>query len=106
MAGLLRSPNPIFDAADHYDGLPLGSAHNLLINHKYLGDAVAEALSNNSRINGTRDLPDHNVVFLRGHGFVTWASNIEDVVYRSIHLSRSADIQTAATTQRGDSASK
>jgi ribulose-5-phosphate 4-epimerase/fuculose-1-phosphate aldolase len=103
MAGFLRSPNPIFDAAHHYDGLPLGSAHNLLITHKYLGDAVAEALSNTSGIDGTGDLPDHNVVFLRGHGFVTWASNIEDVVYKSIHVSRCADSQTAAMAQRGDS---
>jgi len=103
MAGFLRSPNPIFDAADHYDGLPPGSAHNLLINHKYLGDAVAETLGSSSGMDGMDSLPEHNVIFLRGHGFATWASSIEEVVYKAIHVRRSAEIQTAAMAQRDDS---
>ncbi|KEF54993.1 uncharacterized protein A1O9_08645 [Exophiala aquamarina CBS 119918] len=103
MAGFLHSPNPIFDAADHYDGLPPGSAHNLLINYKYLGDMLAETFSRSYGVNGTDSLPEHNAVFLRGHGFVTWASSIEEVVYKAIHIRRNADIQTKAIAQRDDS---
>jgi hypothetical protein len=42
---------------------------NLLINHKILGDAVAEALNCSSGIDGADSLPRYNVVFLGGHGF-------------------------------------
>jgi len=69
MAGFLRSPNPIFDSADHYDGLPPGSAHNLLINHKHLEDALAEIFSPSSAMDGATNLPGHNAIFLPGHGF-------------------------------------
>ncbi|KAK5213177.1 hypothetical protein LTR07_010017 [Exophiala xenobiotica] len=41
MAGFLRTPNPIFDAAHHYGALPADFLQNLLINHKCLGDALA-----------------------------------------------------------------
>lgn len=102
MAGFLGSFNPIFDAADHYHTLPPTFAHNLLINHKTLGDAVANTLSVSSGMDGTASLPDHNAVFLRGNGLVTWATSIEDVVFKAIHIQRNAEIQTTAMTQRYD----
>jgi ribulose-5-phosphate 4-epimerase/fuculose-1-phosphate aldolase len=103
MAGFLGSPNPIFDAADHYSALPSTFAHNLLINHKHLGDALAKSFSSSSEMDGIANLPDHGAVFQRGHGFVTWATSIEDAVYRAIHIRRAADIQTVAMAQRNDS---
>jgi ribulose-5-phosphate 4-epimerase/fuculose-1-phosphate aldolase len=102
MAGFLGSPSPIFDAADCYSALPPRFARNLLINHKYLGDALAKALNDSSQMNGISNLPHHAVVFQRGHGFVTRATSIEDVVYRAIHTCRDADIQTTVMAQRND----
>jgi len=54
-------------------------------------------------MDGIANLPDHGAVFQRGHGFVTWATSIEDAVYRAIHIRRAADIQTVAMAQRNDS---
>lgn len=102
MAGFLGSFNPIFDPADHYHTLPPTFAHNLLINHKDLGDAVASVLSDSSGMDGTSSLPDHQAVFLRGNGLVTWATSIEDAVFKAIHIHRNAEIQTTAMAQRND----
>jgi len=102
MAGFLGQSNPIFDVANHYPALPPTFAHNLLINHKYLGDALAKALGSSSEMDGTYGLPDRGVVFQRGHGFVTWATSVEDAVYRAIHIRRDAEIQTIAMAQRSE----
>jgi ribulose-5-phosphate 4-epimerase/fuculose-1-phosphate aldolase len=125
-AGFLGSSSPIFDTADHYSALPPDFPHNLLISYKHLGDALAKAFSKslevdrdmpghmnghmNGKVNGEikgnmarpTHLPDHGAVFQRGHGFVTWATNIEDAVYRAIHLCRDAEIQTRAMMLRND----
>ncbi|KAJ9660511.1 hypothetical protein H2198_002447 [Neophaeococcomyces mojaviensis] len=102
MAGFLGHQSPIFDTAKHYATLPSSHPRNLLVNHKYLGDALAKTFSRPQDMDGAVDLPDHGVVFQRGHGFVTWAGGIEDAVYRAIHICRDAEIQTTAMTQRGD----
>ena len=102
MAGFIGTHCPIFNVADHYSAMPHDFPHNLLINHKHLGDALAKQFSKSLEADGLSDTPDHTVVFQRGHGFVTWASSIEDVVYRAIHLCRSAQIQSAAMAQRDD----
>jgi ribulose-5-phosphate 4-epimerase/fuculose-1-phosphate aldolase len=102
MAGFLNTPNPIFDAADHYRALPVDFPHNLLINHKYLGDALARDMDQPSDMDGAADFPSCGASFQRGHGFVTWATNIEDAVYRAIHLRRDADVQSMAMVQRSD----
>ena len=102
MAGFVGSQCPIFNAADHYSSLPPQFPHNLAINHKHLGDALAQKFSSLGDSNGVSPLPSHAVVFLRGHGMVTWATGVEDAVYRAIHICRSAIVQTAAMTQRGD----
>ena len=102
MAGFLGHQTPIFDTAEHYPALPSSHRRNLLINHKYLGDALAKTFSHHPDMDGAVDLPNHSVVFQRGHGFVTWARGIEDAVYRAIHVCRDAEIQTIAMAQRGD----
>jgi len=103
MAGFLGHQAPIFDTAEHYPALPSSHPRNLLINHKYLGDALAKTFSyHHPDMDGAVDLPNHSVVFQRGHGFVTWAGGIEDAVYRAIHVRRDAEIQTMAMAQHGN----
>ncbi|OAG35062.1 hypothetical protein AYO21_10794 [Fonsecaea monophora] len=43
----------------------------------------------------------HTIVFERGHGFDTWAENIPDAGWRTIHVRRNGLIQAAAMEQRG-----
>ena len=104
MAGFLAPQCPIFDAARHYSALPPTYPRNLLINHKYLGDALARAFSSSPEGDGIVMLPNYATVFQRGHGFVTWATGIEEAVYRAIHVQRNADIQTIAMGQRDNTA--
>jgi ribulose-5-phosphate 4-epimerase/fuculose-1-phosphate aldolase len=113
-AGFLGPSSPIFNAADHYSALPPNFPHNLLISHKRLGDELAKVFSKSVEVDGVMDdeeegematlasVPDHAVVFQRGHGFVTWATCIEDAVYRAIHVTRDAEIQTRAMMLRND----
>lgn len=105
MAGFLGLSPPIFDIARFYDHLPQSHPRNLLISNQFLGDAMAELLRKSqneemSLLNGPTTLPEQKVVFLRGHGYTTWAESIQDAVWRAIHVRRDADIQTAAMGQR------
>ena len=102
MAGFVGSQTPIFNAANHYSALPPTHPHNFLVNHKYLGDALAQVLSGSTETDGIAALPGHGVGFQRGNGFVTWALRLEDAVYRAIHVRRAAIIQAMAMSQRSD----
>jgi ribulose-5-phosphate 4-epimerase/fuculose-1-phosphate aldolase len=102
LAGFVGSQCPIFNPADHYSALPRTHPHNFLINHKHLGDALARTFTSSGEIDGIAALPGHSVVFQRGTGFVTWARRLEDAVYRAIHVSRAAVIQTLAMSLRSD----
>jgi hypothetical protein len=42
--------------------------------------------------------PDHAVVLMQGHGFVTVAHGIEEAVYQAIYTREAAKVQTAAMT--------
>ncbi|KAL2424470.1 hypothetical protein ABEF95_010782 [Exophiala dermatitidis] len=115
-AGFLGDHTPIFDAEHHYSTrLSDPYPRNLCINNLTLGDRLAQTFTRDqdmemdermgSEVDGALGLDDNNcpdccVVFLRGHGFVTWAVSIEDAVYRAIHVRRNADIQTSAMAQR------
>ena len=112
MAGFLGQYLPIFDAATYYPSMPSSLPQNLMINQRYLGDALAEKFSTSPRTNesqevnglpevdGSEDLPSNSLVLQRGHGFVACAESLELAVFKAIHLSRNAEIQTAAMVQR------
>ncbi|KAJ9503090.1 hypothetical protein H2202_001244 [Exophiala xenobiotica] len=105
MAGFIGPSPPIFDIATCYDNLPDSHPKNLLINTAYIGDELASTFrkspDDDMEMNGApTDLPEQKVVFMRGHGYTTWAENIMDAVWRALHIRRDADIQTAAMAQR------
>lgn len=95
--------------------------HNMLVNTKGLGDALAAAfalpptasaaaldmarsltLSASSSSGGGSDkkegkkVPDYAVVLQRGHGFVTWGASVEDAVYRAVYALENAKVQMMA----------
>lgn len=106
MAGFLGQHLPIFDVAKYYPSLPQSIPQNLMITNRFLGDALAEKLCAPREMNGSRevdgldDLPFYSTVLQRGHGFTTCAQSLEVAVFKAIHLSRNAEIQTAAMVQR------
>ncbi|KIW12501.1 hypothetical protein PV08_09778 [Exophiala spinifera] len=108
MAGFIGYSPPIFDIARYYVNLPASHPRNLLINTQYLGDELAMTLHRSQREEPRRHntptvLPEQKAVFIRGHGYATWAESLEDVVWRAVHIRRDADIQTTAMTQRDNS---
>ena len=105
MAGFIGTSPPIFDIARCYDNLPDSHPKNLLINTAYIGHELAARFCKSpdeemEPSDTPTDLPKQKVVFMRGHGYTTWAESIEDTVWRAIHIRRDADIQTAAMAQR------
>ena len=100
MVGFIGQYVPIFDAAAYYAAIPSPHFHNLVINHKYLGDALAKMFEESPGVNGPNNVPAHRVVVQRGHGFVAWGHSLEDAVFKAIHLCRNAAIQTTAMAQR------
>lgn len=103
MAGFINHFNPIFDPANHYSKLQTRSSHNLLINTKYLGEALADALDGVKIVNkeGQR-IPHYTIALLRGQGAVYWGENLKKVVFKAIMVERNAKIQTKAMLQRAD----
>ena len=100
---------PVFDIARVYESMP-DHTQNMLINNRQLGDAFAASLSSNSSTNrfefaDSEDektlpelpmLPEVNVMLQRGHGFVTWATTLEDAVYRAVYAQRNTNVQMMA----------
>jgi ribulose-5-phosphate 4-epimerase/fuculose-1-phosphate aldolase len=110
MAGFVGTGGlPVFDIARVYESMP-DHTQNMLINNKLLGDALAEALAGNTgaaRFDFTDSedektlpqlptLPGVGVMLQRGHGFVTWATNLEDAVYRAVYAEKNTKIQIMA----------
>lgn len=104
---------PIWDAASHY---PSGSKHALLINNTTLAASLAAtfkpATSTGfiyskvrsalpSQLGGATQEPplepDHAVVLMQNHGFVTVAHGIEEAVYQAIFTQEAAKAQSQAT---------
>lgn len=106
MAAFLGQYLPIFDAANYYPSLPQSTPQNLMITNRYLGDALAEKfcgpreMNGSPEVDGLDDLPSYSTVLQRGHGFTTCAQELEVAAFNAIHLSRNAEIQTAAMVQR------
>lgn len=100
---------PVFDIARLYESMP-DHTQNMLINSKILGDALAEALAGNTGttrfdpgdIEDEKTLPELprlpgvGVMLQRGHGFVTWATSLEDAVYRAVYTEKNTKIQMMA----------
>jgi hypothetical protein len=136
MAAFLGASVPVFDISTRYTstsgpvsylGSMLGSAtgssgsvvekdhsHNMLINTKGLGDALASAFALPASASGAalemaksltlsstpsdkkHQVPDHALLLLRGHGFVTWGTSLPDAVYRAVFAVENAKIQSLA----------
>lgn len=104
---------PVFDIARAYESMP-DHTQNMLINNKQLGDALAAALSGGTspmrfELADTEDdssmtktlpelpqLPEVTVMLQRGHGFITWATSLEDVVYRAVYAQKNTEVQMMA----------
>ncbi|KAL2012761.1 hypothetical protein VTN00DRAFT_286 [Thermoascus crustaceus] len=86
---------PIFDIAYHL--LPT-DAKDMLVRNTHLGAALAACFSDNNDENHdpTDTTPKHAVVLMRGHGFTTHASSIQECVLRAIYTQKNAGIQTTA----------
>lgn len=104
---------PLWDASSHY---PSGSKHSLLVNNTTLGASLAAALKPATstgfiyskvrsalppQLGGATTEPplepDHAVVLMANHGFVTVAHGIEEAVYQAIFTQAAAKAQTQAT---------
>jgi ribulose-5-phosphate 4-epimerase/fuculose-1-phosphate aldolase len=116
MSGFLGSNVPVWDAGSHY---PSGSKHDLLVSNTTLGASLSAtfkpATSAGFLYSKVRSAmpaqivgappdpskePDHAVVLMQGHGFVTAAHGIEEAVYQAMYTREAAITQTTALTIR------
>jgi ribulose-5-phosphate 4-epimerase/fuculose-1-phosphate aldolase len=113
MAGFVGGGVPVFDMSRVYETMP-DHTQNLLINNKQIGDALAASLSGNmssmkfefadsdethpttKTLPDLPQLPDVPIILQRGHGFVTWATSLEDAVYRAVYAQKNTEIQMMA----------
>jgi ribulose-5-phosphate 4-epimerase/fuculose-1-phosphate aldolase len=113
MAGFVGGSVPIFDISRVYETMP-DHTQNMLINNKKIGDALAASLSGNTRsmefefadsddaqsttktLPDLPQLPDVPIILQRGHGFVTWATSLEDAVYKAVYAQKNTEIQMMA----------
>lgn len=106
---------PVWNAANSY---PSGAKHDLLVRDTTLGASLAASLKPATstgfiyskvrsalpaQLGGGASAepklePDHAVVLLQNHGFVTVAHGIEEAVYQAIYTREAAKAQTAAMT--------
>ena len=104
---------PVFDITNHYQS---GDKHDFLVRSTPLGQALAAHFTKSqatyvkvgtslvNRITGSHSEapqdPDHKVVLMRGHGFTTAASSIEQAVYQAIYTQVAAKAQAVALTMQ------
>ena len=82
----------MFDISKFYNA---DDTRDLLVRNPALGAALASYFSK-SRANTEDNHLSHNTVLMRGHGFTTVGSSIEECVLRAIYTSENAAIQTAS----------
>ncbi|KAK4677747.1 hypothetical protein QC764_301490 [Podospora pseudoanserina] len=98
LAGFLRPEGcPVFDTRNH-EGMRLGPAHSenppddgsgssgLLVKDEFLGRKLAYKFIDTKT----------TVVLMRGHGFTTVASNLQNVVFQAIYTAQNAAVQKEA----------
>ena len=106
---------PVWDISSHY---PSGAKHDLLVRDSTLGASLSAALKPAtsagflyskvrsalpSQIGGSTEPdkePNHAVVLMQNHGFVTVAHGIEEAVYQAIYTKEAVRVQTTALTTR------
>lgn len=104
---------PMYDIANHYQS---GDKHDFLVRSVHLGQALASHFTKSqatyvtvgtsivNRITGSHaeapQDPDYPVVLMRGHGFTTAATSIEQAVYQAIYTQVAAKAQAAALTMQ------
>lgn len=88
------------------------SSHSMLIDNQHLGTALAKGFIKSSASSQaftfvSRTIwsksdapppppPNHPVVLMRGHGFTTLGTSIEEAVYRAVYAVKNATVQTQA----------
>lgn len=88
MLNLTQGPvTPVFDIHEHYEST---SVRDLLIRSTQSGQALAACFDS------PKEVPDHSVVLMRGHGYTTAAGGIEECVFRALYARENATVQTAA----------
>ena len=67
------------------------------MNPNQLGADLASILSTAAHNQtGTNENPDYAVTLQRGHGFTTWGTSLQDVMYRPICTRKNANVQMTA----------
>ncbi|KAK0666492.1 class II aldolase/adducin N-terminal, partial [Cercophora samala] len=102
LAGFLRHEGcPVFDTRNH-EGMRLGPSHSdnpaddgsgssgLLVKDEFLGRKLAYKFIDTKT----------TVVLMRGHGFTTVASSLQNVVFRAIYTAQNAVVQKEAITMQ------
>jgi HCOMODA/2-hydroxy-3-carboxy-muconic semialdehyde decarboxylase len=79
MSGFLGLETPVFEIRQHG-----GDSTDLLIRSNSLGEALA------------RQLGDHSVILMRGHGATVVGDTLRQAVYRSIFTQINAELQLQA----------
>lgn len=90
MAGFLGTEVPVFDIEKLYGE---GERQDLLVRNERLGEGLASEFTSESE---RGEVPEHNVVLMRRHGFTTFGADIETAVYRAIYSKVNAAVQTNA----------
>ena len=95
MAGFLGDTVPVFDTRNFYEE---AAPQNLLVNSNKLGADLASTLSTAAaNADGANRKPEHTVTLQRGHGFTTWGTSLQEVVYRAVYTQENAKIQLSVS---------
>ena len=88
-------PVPVYDIEDSYSDK---EPHDMLIRTEKLGKHLAEKFvaSKNLSASSPTVFPDHHLVLMRKHGFVTFGTSIREAVYKAVFAQINARVQTTA----------
>ncbi|GAB7363275.1 hypothetical protein MBLNU230_g3556t1 [Neophaeotheca triangularis] len=121
MGSVLGPQAPVFDISHHYPTASTTSQpHNLLITSAPLGAALATAFNpsttfakttaylknyfttpSNTNSPSNPPFPPNPVVLMRGHGFTTLGTSVEESVYRAVYTCANARVQVTAMMLQG-----
>ena len=92
-------PVPVYDIEDSYSD---EEPHDMLIRTAKLGKHLAEKFVAPEKVSASPPtmLPDHHLVLIRKHGFVTFGTGIREAVYKAVFAQINAWVQTTAVLLR------